>query len=309
MTSPIRYFRAFRFASQNAVRNLWLTVMTVTILLLALFSVTIVVGLNSLTKELLLSVKNKVDISVSLKPGVLEDQGRAVVQNLQGMAEVKSSRFISSAEALELFKVEHKNDPNIQETLELLEGNPLTARIEIQAKTIESFDSILSFLREDNNAKLIDTSNNSLDQAKIVIQKLSTLSNQISRIGFIVTVIFIIISFLVVFNTIRINIYTHREEIGIMKLVGASNWFVRAPFLIEGVMYAFFATVVTLAVLTPFLSFIGPKLDMSLFKDYGVSVQSFFTSHLWSLVAYQFLASAVLNMASATFAMSRYLKV
>ena len=309
MTSPIHYLRTFRFASQNAVRNLWLTVMTVTILILALFSVSIIVGLNSLTKELLMSVKSRVDISVSLKPGVLEDQGRAVVQNLQGMSEVKSVRFISSAEALELFKVEHAKDPNIQETLKLLEGNPLTARIEIQAKTIESFTSILSFLRQSNNANLIDTSNNNLDQAKIVIEKLTALSSQISKIGFGVTVIFIVISFLVVFNTIRINIYTHREEIGIMKLVGASNWFVRAPFLIEGIMYAFIATLVTLAVLTPFLSFIGPKLDASLFKDYGVSVQSFFTGHLWALVVYQFIASAFLNMASAMFAMSRYLKV
>lgn len=309
MSSPIHYFRAFRFAGQNAVRNLWLTVMTVTILILALFSVSIIVGLNSLTKELLTSVKNRVDISVSLKPGISEDQGRAVVQNLEKMSEVKSVRFISSAEALELFKVEHSNDPNIQETLKLLEGNPLTARIEIQAKTIESFSSILSFLKQSNNAALIDTSNNNLDQAKIVIQKLTNLSSQISKIGFGVTVIFVIISFLVVFNTIRINIYTHREEIGIMKLVGASNLFVRAPFLIEGVMYALFATLLTVAILAPFLSFIGPRLDVSLFKDYGVSVQSFFFTHFWALVVYQFIASAFLNMASAMFAMSRYLKV
>jgi len=167
----------------------------------------------------------------------------------------------------------------------------------------------LSFLNQDENSDIVSTDTDEVEQAQIVIERLSGLSDQIQKIALGVTVIFIIISFLVVFNTIRIAIYTHREEIGIMKLVGASNWFVRIPFLIEGVLYAFFATVITIAILAPVLGFLAPHLNDAFFASYNINISQFFETHLLSLIAYQFLGAAFLNMASASFAISRYLKV
>lgn len=302
-------FRTIKFALQNVYRNIWLTVMTVTILVLALFSVSIVISLNSVSMQLLTSVKQKVDISIAVLPDASEDQAKALVDRIKVLPEVKSVTYVSPDEALEEFRIQHQDEPNIQETLDLLEENPLPARIIISSKEIESFPSILSFLNQDENSEIVSTDTDEVEQAQIVIERLSGLSDQIQKIALGVTIIFIIISFLVVFNTIRIAIYTHREEIGIMKLVGASNWFVRIPFLIEGVLYAFFATVITIAILAPVLGFLAPHLNDAFFASYNINISQFFETHLLSLIAYQFLGAAVLNMASASFAISRYLKV
>lgn len=303
------FTRAIKFTFQNVIRNIWLTLMTVTILVLALFSVSMVAGLNSLSDELLTSVKEKVDISVELLPEATEDEGRALVTQILSLDEVKNARFVSREEALEQFKLEHRDDEDIQETLALLEENPLQGRIVIQAKDIESFTSIITYLESPQNSKIVQTENTNLEQAEIVIERLTDLSRQISQIGLGVTIVFIVISFLVVFNTIRIAIYTHREEIGIMKLVGASNWFVRLPFLFEGIVYAFIATIITFAILAPVLTLLAPQLNNAFFADYGVDIKTFFDEHIWRLVVYQFIAAAILNMASGSFAMSRYLKV
>ncbi|MFA5030062.1 MAG: permease-like cell division protein FtsX [Patescibacteria group bacterium] len=302
-------FRTIKFALQNVYRNIWLTIMTVTILVLALFSVSIVISLNSVSEQLLTSVKQKVDISIAVLPDSTEDQAKSLVDRLQNLPEVKSATYVSSDEALEEFRIQHKDDADIQETLDLLEENPLPARIIISSNEIESFPSILSYLNQDENQKIVSTDTTEVEQAQIVIERLSSLSNQIQKIALGVTIIFIVISFLVVFNTIRIAIYTHKEEIGIMKLVGASNWFIRTPFLIEGMLYAFFATVITIAILAPVLGFLAPHLNDTFFASYNIDISQFFEAHLLSLIIYQFIGAAVLNMASASFAISRYLKV
>jgi cell division transport system permease protein len=254
-------------------------------------------------------VKQKVDISIAVLPDSTEDQAKSLVDRLQNLPEVKSATYVSSDEALEEFRIQHKDDADIQETLDLLEENPLPARIIISSNEIESFPSILSYLNQDENQKIVSTDTTEVEQAQIVIERLSSLSNQIQKIALGVTIIFIVISFLVVFNTIRIAIYTHKEEIGIMKLVGASNWFIRTPFLIEGMLYAFFATVITIAILAPVLGFLAPHLNDTFFASYNIDISQFFEAHLLSLIIYQFIGAAVLNMASASFAISRYLKV
>jgi len=283
--------------------------MTVTILVLALFSVSIIISLNSVSSQLLTSVKQKVDISIAVLPDATEDEAKALVTRLQSLSEVKNATYVSPDEALEEFRLAHQDDPNIQETLDLLEDNPLPARIQVTAKEIDSFDSILSYLNQDENKNIVSTDTSEVEQAQLVIQRLSSLSDQIQKVALGVTVIFIAISFLVVFNAIRIAIYTHREEIGIMKLVGASNWFIRTPFLMEGILYAFFATIITTAILAPVLSFLAPHLNDTFFLSYNIDISQFFKAHLWALIGYQFLGAAMLNMASASFAMSRYLKV
>lgn len=309
MSIHTHFSRAMRFAVTNMYRNFWLSLMTVTILILSLFSVSVIMGLNGISKQLIDQVKSKVDVSIPVRQTTTEDETRGLVARLQNLQEVKSVTYISPDEALEQFKAEHAADPDIQETLTLLDGNPLPARIVIRAKNLESFDPVLAFLRQDLNRHIVESENSDLEQSQIVIAKLTDISNKIGRAGLFVTIIFCVIAFLVIFNTIRIAIYTHREEIGIMKLVGASNWFVRSPFLIESVLYALLAVIITLAILYPILSFISPQLNQAFFGEYGVDITQYFSLHMWTFVGYQLVSIALLSMASSSFAISRYLKV
>ena len=146
------------------------------------------------------------------------------------------------------------------------------------------------------------------DDNEMVINRLSDLSRRIQRIGMIISVIFIVIAVLIIFNTIRINIYTHREEIGIMKLVGATNWFVRAPFLVESLMYAVLAVVVSMAILYPLLGVIAPQVN-NFFEGYNLDLVNYFNSRFWQIVGLQLALAVLLSVLSSSIAIGKYLRV
>ena len=110
--------------------------------------------------------------------------------------------------------------------------NPLEASLNIKAKLIDNYESIASFLESTRFSAMVDTVNYRQNQK--VIEKLSSILSTVRNSGFIAILVLGFIAVLVTFNTIRLKIYSMREEIGVMRLVGASNWYIRGPFIIEG---------------------------------------------------------------------------
>jgi cell division transport system permease protein len=299
-------YRAIKFALQGFFRNIWLSVVTIIILVLTLFSITMVAGINMIAKQAITSVQSKVDVSVYFKSTIGEKDILNVQYRLEGMTEVKSVNYVSKDEALSQFKLEHVNDPVILESLNQLGDNPLGATLIVQAKTMDDYPRIMSVLDNDEYKDLIQ--DKSFDNNQKVISRLSDLSSKIQRVGIIVSIIFIIIAILIVFNTIRINIYTHREEIGIMKLVGASNGFVRAPFLVESLLYAVLSVAICLAIMYPLLGVVAPQVN-SFFAGYDMNLVDYFGSHFWNILGLQFLFAIILSMFSSGIAIGRYMKV
>ena len=299
-------FRAVKFASQSFFRNFWLSVVTVIILVLTLFSVTMVAGINVITEKTVESVKGKVDISVYFQPTASVDEVKGVQQELEQNNQVKSVSYVSREEALAKFKEKHQDDPAILESLEELSDNPLSSTLIIQANNIDDYENIITFLQTPDNQDLIQDMN--YDDNKQVIERLSSLSVKIRNIGLTLSAIFIVIAILIIFNTIRINIYTHREEIGIMKLVGASNWFVRAPFLLEGMLYSFIAMAICLALTYPLLGIIAPQLD-DFFAGYDLDLVLYFNTNFWRVVGWQIIYGVALSIISSSIAIGRYLRV
>ena len=170
----------------------------------------------------------------------------------------------------------------------------------------DDYQSILSFLDNPEYNELIQDKN--FDDNEKVISQLSAISNKIENIGIIVSVVFVIIAVLIVFNTIRINIYTHREEIGIMKLVGATNWFVRAPFLVESLIYAVLAVIICLAILYPLLGAVAPQVN-NFFEGYNLDLVSYFNSNFWQIIGWQLAFAVLLSILSSSIAVGRYLRV
>jgi cell division transport system permease protein len=157
-------------------------------------------------------------------------------------------------------------------------------------------------------ADLIEDREQDFRSSTLVVERLSNLTNNISTVGIALSLIFAFIAALMVFNTIRITIYTYREEIGIMKLVGASNGFIRAPFIVESLLYAFLACVVTMAVLLPVLNATGPFFDR-FFEGYDIDFIGYFNRNFFSIFGVQLLAVCALSMISSGIAVSRYLRV
>jgi cell division transport system permease protein len=259
-----------------------------------------------LADKAITSVQEKVDVSVYFKPDVQEKDVLNVQNRLESMGQVKDVIYTSASQALENFKIKHAKDTVILDSINQLDTNPLGATLVVKAQSITDYTVIMSVLDSQEYASLIQDKN--YDDNQKVIEHLDSLSNRVQRIGYIVSGVFVIIAILIIFNTIRINIYTHREEIGIMKLVGASNWFVRAPFLVESLLYGLLAVVLSLAILYPLLSVVGPQVN-NFFEGYNLDFSQYFSAQFWQIVGWQVLFATALSVISSLIAIGRYLRV
>lgn len=301
-------YRTIKFAVQGFWRNIWLSVVTVIILVLTLLSISIVWGTNVVASQAIASIKDKVDVSVYFKPEVKADQVLAIQYRLEDMSQVKSVQYVSPEDALAKFKEAHKNDPVILESLNELKDNPLGATLIIKANNIDDYPEILKVLDDPNYSNLIYEEDKSFEDSKSVITRLSDISHKVGKIGLVISGVFIIITILIVFNTVRINIYTHREEIGIMKLVGATNWFIRSPFLLESVLYGIISAGIAIAIFYPLLGVISPQVS-NFFEGYNFNLINYFNSHFWLFLGFLILCAVLLSVVSSAVAIGKYLKV
>lgn len=301
--------RALRFAGQNARRNLWLSFVTTIIVAVAVFSISLVAALNIVGQRALQTVEQRVDVTLELKPDVTEDQAQDFLARLREQPNVKSAAYLSKDEALAAFKQTHSGDANIQELLAQLTENPLPASITIKAKQVTGYDAILQFVDQSENAKFVADSKRDFKDSQLVIARLTTITNRVRDAGIGVSAVFAILSLIVVINTIRIAIYTHREEIGIMRLVGASNSFIRAPFILESLIYSTVGAGIAILAIVLIWQGSSPSLNTFFFKGTDVTVVGLLSENFWSIIGLQFIGALLLSSLSALFATRRYLKV
>lgn len=298
--------RVLNFGLQNFWRNIWLSVVTVTIISLSLFSVSTLGVLTVLSNQALSRLEEKIDIAVYLKPELKAEQVQVVKDDAGKINGVKSIDLVTPEQALVNFREREKDNPLIAESLLLLGKNPLGASLIIKASTQGGYQNILQELKTQRFMQYIQDAH--LDDYGRVISSVQNITGKIKNMAGIVSLLFILITLLMVFNTIRINIYTHREEIGIMRLVGASSWFIRAPFWVESVIYALLATLVTAVIFFPLLSLIQPYVA-AFFNGFSFDLIGYFKDRSWWFFGTQFIGAILLNILASTIAMRKYLKV
>lgn len=299
-------YRVIIFAWQSFWRNIWLSLVTISIIILAFISINLLIIVNITTDSAVQIVKDKVDVSLYFRPDVIEPQVLEVKTYLASLTEVKEINYVSQQDALSKFRAEHRDDSIIIESLAELEENPIGATLQIKAKGIDDYPVIIDVLDNSKYNDLISDKN--FDDHKIYINKIKNFSDNIKRIGLFTSLIFGLIAALIVFNTIRVAIYTHREEIGVMKLVGATNWFIRSPFLIEAMIYGIISCIVAIAVIYPIINFIQPYVD-NFFLAENLILTDFFNQNFWKIFGLELLVIILLNIVSSSIAIRRYLKV
>ena len=300
--------RVIKFAVQSLFRNIWLSIVTITIIVLALFSMSFLLIFNLMTEHVLSVVENKTDVYIDLTGQATPDQAQILVAELSHLSAVKEVEFITPEATLENFKNRHQGNPLILESLEALEENPFQGSIRLNVYNIEEFPVILTELSKKEFADYLEIEDKEFTDSKLLIEGISDYSEKIQRGGLLVSLLFILISILVVFNTIQVGIYTHREEIGIMKLVGASNSFVRSPFLIEGTVYSIISVGILMLLLYPSLSLMQPYAD-SFFKEYSTNLVQLLNRNFIKVFGIQLMIAIVITIASSFIAVRRYLKV
>ena len=292
----------------NFWRNGWLSTATVLIITIALITWTSVFLLNVVLTSVLDVLAQKVDVSVYFSLDAEEPDILALKTNLEGLEEVASVEYISTDLALQIFKSRYADNDVLLNSIKELENNPLEASLNILAKKSTDYGMIADFLDQFSSAhgeKNI-ISNISYTENKIVIDRLNNIIKVLRESGFVAGLVLAFIAFLVAFNTVRLAIYSSREEITVMKLVGASNWFVRGPFIIEGALHGMIASAFSFMVIIPGVGFLGPKLSNFLPE---INLLSYIGSNFWQLLLFQTLGGIALGVFSSWFAIRKYLKV
>lgn len=301
----LSFARVIKFSFQDIGRNIWLSIVTMSILILALFSVNMLLTVNVISQAAIGAVKEKIDVNIYIKPDTEESKIMALKAQISGLSQVKDVRYISKQEALESFKDKHQNDPEVMESLKEIGKNPLTPSLVIKPKDVDQYQELIVNLNsiEDD---IIESRN--FDDHKLMIDKINGITDRVSEAGMVISFTFIIITLLLVYNSIRVAIYTHRREIKIMRLVGASNWFIRAPYLFSSIIYTVVGVSAIVVIYYFFLNLLQPYIE-TFFIDYDINLAAHFRDNFINIFGLQFLVGIVVNMGASLIAVSKYSKV
>ncbi|MEK7515541.1 MAG: permease-like cell division protein FtsX [Patescibacteria group bacterium] len=294
---------------KNFARGGAVSVATVLIMTVTLAIIGSLIFLSALLAYTLDTIKDKVDVSVYFVTTATEANILAVKDRLEKLPQVKSVSYTSAEDALVAFRERHANDQLTLQALDELGDNPLDASLSVKAKDPSEYESIVNFLEASptlsaGGASIVDRINYA--QNKEVIDRLSLAIRATREIGFAIVIIFAIASILIAFATVRLAIYTARDEIGVMRLVGASNAYIQGPLIITGVITGVVAAVLVLLLLWPAALYTGAK-TVGWFG--GFNLASYYTGN-FALIFFIIMGSGVLLGAIASvFAIRKYLKV
>jgi len=298
------FFRLLKLAWQNFFRNFGPSVVATIIIVLMLFFLSLFSSFNILTSKALEVFKEKIDLSLYLFPSVEEKEIEALKKEIIETAQIREIKFISSLEALEAFKIRHANDPLILKSLKELDKNPLGPTLIIKAVNLFDYQNILSLISQ-SRFKTIIYNQDFYDYQKIILRVDQT-TEKVKKGVILVSLIFIFASILVVFNTIRLTIYSRIEEIKIMRLVGASSWFIRLPFLFEALFYGIFAWAINLIFFLFLIGFAWPQFDK--WFGLGFDFYSYLSRNFFVFFGPLFIFVFFICILSSWFSTQKYLK-
>ena len=283
----------------------WAAILIVTI---TLSVITAIILLQAVLTSSLNQIKNKVDVSIYFTVDAPEEKILALKETLETLPEVAEVTYTSSAEALALFRERHSNDyPTIQ-ALDEIGDNPLGAYLNVKAREVSQYENIANFMKGDNalvlgSASIIDKVN--YYQNKTVIDRLSNIINGAQRLGILITLVLVVLSIIITFNTIRLTIFISKEEIGIMRLVGASKMRVRGAFMMEGAIYGVGATLITLLIFWPITAWLGHKMTLFL----GLDLYHYYFANIFEIAVIILLSGVLLGTISSLLATRKYLNI
>jgi cell division transport system permease protein len=288
----------------NFKRNSYLSLGTTGVMTLVLMLFSGLMVVNFLSSSIVSGLEGKVDISVYFKNEAAEEEIKEVRQELESFGSVAKVEYISRDQALEDFRQRHAGDALIQESLNELADNPLQASLNIKATDSSKYPTIVEFLEANKFRSLVDKIN--FYENEQVIGRVQSISNGLRNWGFLGTLVLALVAVLVTFNTIRLTIYNQKQEIEIMRLVGGSNWHIKAPYLVEGALYGAIAAVTTLVIFYPVAYFASPKVE-SLMP--GVSLIGYFVSNGFQFIFLVAFVGILLGISSSFVAIRRFLKI
>lgn len=258
--------------------------------------------------RVLLDVEEKIDINVYFTTDASADAIARVKEDIESLPETKTVAYISREDALADFRARHVNDQITLEALESLEENPLRPVLNIRAHTPGQYENIVKFLEKEaelsaGEGSVIDKVN--YNDNKAVIDRLSRIIAGAEKLGFGVSLVLIIISIFITFNTIRLVIFISRDEISVMKLVGADTKYIRGPFVVAGIAYGVVAGFISMMLFYPATLWLR---DATASFYGGIDMYAYYVENFWQMLSIILLAGASLGAVASILAVRRHLK-
>lgn len=300
----ITIWRIIKNGFSTFVRNGVLSFASTTVMVLTLLSLSLFFIVNVALNAGIEAVQEKIDLSAYLKDEAPEAQVLELQTDLAAFTEVETVKYVSKDEALERYKEQNKNNQKLLESLEGLE-NPLPASIEVKVTDPQYIEKVAATFDKEDYKEYV--SKVSYKENKIVIDRLVSATKYIQNIGISATTAFGIVSLIIIYNTIRIAVFSQKNDIEIMKLVGATNWFIRGPFVLEGALYGIIGTMISMVGLAALLYYASPSIS-NYFGESGSGVTSYLYDNVWLIFGIQFAIGIGIGVISSTMALNRYLK-
>jgi cell division transport system permease protein len=304
--------RIIRTGIINFVRNLSLAAAAIAVMTVTLTTILFSLIVNATFSNTINQINSKINISVYLNSSVTTQQVNTFMTELRNLPSVKKVNYTSQDQALAMYKSENSNNKSLIQALSVIGSNPLPASIEISPTNTENIQPIKNFLDEPQNTALQDpqAGTSYSGNEKTAIDKIAHATNIIREAGVMAVIVFACVSALIIFNTIRMTIFNRRDEIGIMRLLGANNWFIKGPFVVESTLYGVISALISILIIDILFAGSASALQASSLGllDIGYANHDFRT-HFWILLTLQLVVGILIGAASSYIATKRYLKL
>jgi cell division transport system permease protein len=305
----VNFKRMFRNGFLNFTRNGMVSLASVLVMTITLSVLSGILLFEHVLESTLVSVENKVDVSVYFVPGAAESTILDLEEKVAAIPEVAETTYVSERDALADFRARHANDQTTIQALDELDTNPIGGMLNIRAKDISQYESISNFFNDTSTlgagmGGIIDHVDYNKNKAEI--DAIQGLLKKGRMLGLVVTLVLMLLSVIVTFNTMRLAIYFAREEISVMRLVGASRAHIRGPFIVEGAVYGLVSTLVTLVLFIPITLWFGKHMT-DFFQ--GINLFTYYLRHIYEFVLILLAFGTGLGALSSVLATRKYLRV
>ncbi|MDE2188219.1 MAG: ABC transporter permease [Patescibacteria group bacterium] len=303
----------------NFWRNGFLSLAAIIVLTLCLLSFGAIMFADVFGRTMLKQVEDKVNITVYFTPTAQDSDVTSFVNTINKLPEVASTTFISSDQALVNFQTKWQNNSLILNSLNEIGNNPFPAALIIKTKLPSEYAGLVNFIQSPaaesaSGTSVIESVNYGENQ--VLIDRLGRLIPDVEGAGAIVAILLVLVAVIMTFNTIRLIIYSSRDEISVMRLVGASHAYVRGPFVISGIMYGLVSGILTIFIMAAIVfwsgaiiaHFAGLQVANDLASVTSV-VSVYFISNIGEISGIILLAGCLLGALSSYLAVKRYLRV
>ncbi len=303
----ITFLRIFHYGLHNFTRNAWLSTAATAVMTVTLLIIITTITARMIFSDTIQQVRQKIDVSVYLKDDAEPTDVNRFANELKRVPIVTSVEYVSKEQAREIFRQQNKGELAELEALGELKGNPFPASLRIKTKDPNKLEELNTIINKAENNQLQSDPPSNSGERKAAIDSIARVSQFSETAGFVAAIIFVIISVMIIFNTIRMAIFNRKDEIEMMKLIGAEKSFIRGPFIVEAALYGALAAALSLVIIYALL--LTRAGDLARYEIEVTNTLNFFKTWPILIIPAQMIIGMVIGVFSSLLAMRRYLKL